>query len=245
MTLTQANKQEYEAYHYMNANSLLIIDDDQELCQLLSEYLTDVGYNVDFINTGKGAVQHLKRSKPSGVILDLMLPGSNGIDVLKEVRATSDVPILMISARGDEVDRIVGLESGADDYLPKPFSTRELVARMRALLRRASATSMQVTNQRLVQGDLEMDLDLMAVTIDGREVELTGVEFRLLRILVESAGETVSKDAVFEYVLQREASPLDRTLDTHISNLRKKIGNRSDGHARIRTIRNAGYMYCR
>lgn len=229
----------------MSANSLLIIDDDEDLCQLLSEYLGDVGYNVDYINTGKGAVQRLKATRPNGVILDLMLPGSNGIDVLKEVRAVSDVPILMISARGDEVDRIVGLESGADDYLPKPFSTRELVARIRALLRRAGAANAPIDQNQLVHGDLSLDLDLMAVTIEGRPVDLTGVEFRLLHILAESAGETISKEAVFEYVLQRAASPLDRTLDTHISNLRKKIGSRADGHPRIRTIRNAGYIYCR
>ena len=229
----------------MSANSLLIIDDDEELCQLLSEYLGDVGYAVDYINSGKGALHKLKTTRPTGVILDLMLPGTNGIDVLKEVRAVSDVPILMISARGDEVDRIVGLESGADDYLPKPFSTRELVARIRALLRRASLGPTTANDKQLVHDDLALDLDLMTVRIDGRPVELTGVEFRLLHILVESAGETVSKDAVFEYVLQRASSPLDRTLDTHISNLRKKIGNRADGHPRIRTIRNAGYMYCR
>lgn len=229
----------------MSANSLLIIDDDEDLCQLLSEYLGDVGYQVDYMNTGKGAVQRLKASRPSGVILDLMLPGTNGIDVLREVRAVSDVPILMISARGDEVDRIVGLESGADDYLPKPFSTRELVARMRALLRRAGPTAPPQDDSLLVHDDLTLDLDLMVAAIEGAPVDLTGVEFRLLRILVERAGETVSKDMVFEYVLQRTPSPLDRTLDTHISNLRKKIGNRADGHPRIRTIRNAGYMYCR
>ena len=229
----------------MTSNSLLIIDDDVELCQLLSEYLADVGYHVEYINSGKGVVQRLKTTRPSGVILDLMLPGTNGIDILKQVRAISDVPILMISARGDEVDRIVGLESGADDYLPKPFSTRELVARIRALLRRASLNAVAANDNQLVHDDLRLDLDLMAVHIDDTPVELTGVEFRLLHILVESAGETVPKDTVFEYVLQRAASPLDRTLDTHISNLRKKIGNRSDGHPRIRTIRNAGYMYCR
>lgn len=229
----------------MPANSLLIIDDDEELCQLLAEYLGDVGYIVDYISSAKGALQRLKMNRPSGVILDLMLPGINGIDVLKEVRAVSDVPILMISARGDEVDRIVGLESGADDYLPKPFSTRELVARIRALLRRASLTPAAANDHQLVQGDLQLDLDLMTARIEQRRVELTAVEFRLLHILVESVGETVAKDTVFEYVLKRTPSPLDRTLDTHISNLRKKIGSRADGHPRIRTIRNAGYMYCR
>jgi two-component system response regulator CpxR len=173
-----------------------------------------------------------------------MLPGTNGFDVLRRIRAKSRIPVLMLTARGDDVDRIVGLEIGADDYLPKPFNPRELVARIRAVLRRAQPAESANTPRELISvGDIEIDSNTRNVRRAGEVVELTGVEYDLLEILLRNAGQIVKREELVKEVLGRELSPFDRSIDMHVSNLRKKLGHQLNGLERIKTIRGVGYIY--
>jgi len=221
---------------------VLIIDDDVELCQLVARYLAGEGFEADSVHDGvDGATQAIDGGYDI-LILDVMLPGASGFDVLRRIRAASPVPVIMLTARGEEVDRIVGLELGADDYLPKPFSPRELVARMRAVLRRASAGEPPVPEV-LVVGDLEVNAGTRAVTCGGRPVALTTVEFDLLAVLLRSAGRVVTRERLVSEALGRTYSPLDRSVDTHISNLRRKLGRTASGGDRIASVRGAGYQY--
>ncbi len=225
---------------------ILVIDDDTELCQLLSEYLTPEGFRVTAVHDGKQGLEQALAGGHDLVVLDVMLPGLNGFDVLRLLRAESRVPVLMLTARGDEVDRIVGLEMGADDYLPKPFNPRELVARIRAIGRRAESTgeaAPEVAESPLCLGDLTVDPGKRLVLLGEEKASLTAVEFNLLLELVRSAGRVVGREELARKVLGRKLALFDRSVDVHISSLRKKLGPRPDGSERISTVRGAGYCF--
>src|SRR5712671_4716722 len=224
---------------------VLVIDDDVGLCELVGEYLEPEGYAVEAIHNGEVGIDRALSAEHALVVLDVMLPGTNGFDVLRRIRAKSRIPILMLTARGDDVDRIVGLEIGADDYLPKPFNPRELVARIRAVLRRTQPVeaASNTSRETLSVGDIEMDSNTRNVRRSGEVVELTGVEYDLLEILLRCAGQIVKREDLVKEVLGRELSPFDRSIDMHVSNLRKKLGHQSNGLERIKTIRGVGYIY--
>ena len=224
---------------------VLVVDDDLELCELLTEYLGGEGFAVDSVHDGAAGADRATAGGHDLVVLDVMLPGLNGLDVLRRIRESSDVPVVMLTARGEEVDRIVGLEIGADDYLPKPFNPRELAARMRAVLRRTAAGHDDRTEERLEVADLRLDPARRSARRADDEVELTGIEFELLAVLVRSAGKVVSRDELSRSALGRRASPFDRSLDVHVSNLRRKLGPLPDGGDRIKTVRGVGYQYVR
>jgi two-component system response regulator CpxR len=222
----------------------LIIDDDAELCELVAEYLEGEGIEVEAVFDGITGVERCAEKTYDLVILDVMLPGLGGFEALRRIREGSQVPVIMLTARGEEVDRIVGLEMGADDYLPKPFNPRELVARIRAILRRAEGKGKgDDTLPVLVVGDLEMDLGARLVRRAETAVELTGAEFAILETLVRSAGSVVTRDELSREALGRRASAFDRSLDVHLSNLRRKLGPLATGGERIKTIRGVGYLY--
>jgi two-component system response regulator CpxR len=224
---------------------VLVIDDDIELCELVAEYLKQEGFEVEAVHDGAQGIEQALSGDYALVVLDVMLPGVNGFDVLRRVRAKSRTPVLMLTARGEEVDRIVGLEIGADDYLSKPFNPRELVARIRAILRRTKSAPPETPGKLevLSVGDIELDKGARVVRRAGKPVELTAVEFDLLEILLRSAGHVVTREELFKSVLGREFTPFDRSIDMHVSNLRKKLGHRINGTERIKTIRAVGYIY--
>jgi two-component system response regulator CpxR len=225
-------------------NKVLIIDDDEELCDLVSEYLTVEGFETTAVHDGETGLASALSGEYDLAILDVMLPKINGFDVLKNLREKSGMPVLMLTARGDDMERIVGLEIGADDYLPKPFNPRELVARLRAILRRASADSANhLSAEKIIIDDLEISASSRSVKREGEELPVTSVEFDLLSALLRDAGKVVKKEDLSENVLERRLSPYDRSLDMHISNLRKKLGARADGTERIKTVRSVGYIY--
>lgn len=228
----------------MSAEStLLVIDDDVELCELLTDYLSREGFVVATAHDARSGFARVQELQPSLVILDVMLPGGNGFDVLRELRKTSRVPVMMLTARGEDVDRIVGLELGADDYLPKPFNPRELVARIRAVQRRYDRSDNgALDHERICVADVELDLGARSVKRGGEEIALTTAEIALLEVLLRAAGHVVSREALSEKVLGRRFSPLDRSIDVHVSSLRKKLrGN--DGRDRIKTVRGTGYFF--
>ena len=221
-------------------SKILLIDDDEELCELVAEYLTVEEFTVEAVHDGASGLQNAVSDKFDLVILDVMLPKMNGFDVLRQLRRTSNIPVLMLTARGDDTERIVGLEIGADDYLPKPFNPRELVARIRAILRRTEPE--QIPNSKLQVDDIEVSIGARSAKKDGEDLNLTAVEFDLLVALLKNAGKIINKEELSETVLDRKLSPYDRSLDMHISNLRKKLGTRDDDE-RIKTIRSVGYIY--
>ncbi len=224
-------------------NEVLLIDDDVELAELVSEYLAGEGFAVSAVHNGKDGLRQALEGGYALVILDVMLPGLTGFEVLRGLRETSAVPVLMLTAKGEDVDRIVGLEMGADDYLAKPFNPRELAARMRAILRRASAEP--EIGDRIGVDDVVVDLGTRSVTVAGIEIALTGVEFSILEVLVRSAGSVVSRDELSQAALFRRTNAFDRSLDVHISNLRRKLGPAPGGGERIKTVRGVGYQYSR
>jgi len=226
-------------------NKVLIIDDDEELCELVSEYLSVEGFETEAVHDGETGLKRALTGEYGLAILDVMLPKMSGFEVLRSLRADSKMPVLMLTARGDDMERIVGLEIGADDYLPKPFNPRELVARLRAILRRVQTADEETPHlpEKLQVDDLELSIPSRSVRIEGEELNLTSVEFDLLTVLLEHAGKIVKKEDLSEKVLERKLSPFDRSLDMHISNLRKKLGERNDGGERIKTIRSVGYIY--
>lgn len=225
-------------------SKVLIIDDDEELCDLVSEYLTVEGFETEAVHDGVAGLQKAKAGGYDMAILDVMLPKMNGFDVLRNLRKESMLPVLMLTARGDDMERIVGLEIGADDYLPKPFNPRELVARLRAILRRASSEESDIAHgEKLTVDDVEISTSARSARLRGEELPLTSVEFDLLVALLRQAGSVIKKEDLSEKVLERELSPYDRSLDMHISNLRKKLGPREDGSERIKTVRSVGYIY--
>ncbi|QUV98076.1 response regulator [Chloracidobacterium aggregatum] len=219
---------------------LLVIDDDTELCELVVEYLTAEGFAVEVVHDGESGVRRATSEPFALIILDVMLPRLDGFETLKRIRAVSHVPTLMLTARGDDVDRIVGLEIGADDYLSKPFNPRELLARIRAILRR---TKPELLAEKLVVGDVELDFGSRSLRKQGQTVAVTSVEFDLLAVLLQHAGQIVSRDDLSLRALGRSFHPLDRSVDMHISNLRKKLGPHADGSERIKSVRGVGYLY--
>ena len=225
-------------------DKVLIIDDDEELCELVSEYLTVEGFETECVNDGEAGLKRALSADHDMAILDVMLPKMNGFDVLRALREKSKLPVIMLTARGDDMERIVGLEIGADDYLPKPFNPRELAARLRAILRRAhTADDDTRDNEKLDVDGIQLSSSSRVATRDGQGLNLTSVEFELLRELLRDAGRVVKKEDLSERVLERKLSPFDRSLDMHISNLRKKLGSRLDGSERIKTVRSVGYIY--
>ena len=225
-------------------SKVLIIDDDEELCDLVSEYLTVEGFETECVHDGESGLNKAISGDYDMAILDVMLPKMNGFDVLRNLREKSLLPVIMLTARGEDMERIVGLEIGADDYLPKPFNPRELVARLRAILRRVNnEDGDDAVAEKLRAEDLEISASSRSAKLDGVEVGLTSVEFDLLTALVREAGKIVKKEDLSENVLERSLSPYDRSLDMHISNLRKKLGLRADGSERIKTVRSVGYIY--
>src|SRR5882724_1156446 len=218
---------------------LLIIDDDIELCSLLKEFLQREGYSVQCVNEGREGLEQAQQSGYDLIILDVMLPGMDGFEILKRLRAGgSKVPVLMLTARGEDVDRIVGLELGADDYLPKPFNPRELSARVKAILRRTETKS---NRGRVEVNGVALDPGTRAVLCDGKPVDVTTLEFDILEQRMRNAGHVVSRDGLMESLYNRKATPFDRSIDMHVSHLRRKLeGSRSA----IKTIRGVGYQFC-
>ena len=222
---------------------LLVIDDDRKLCRLIAAYLEPLGYDVEAVHTGPEGVTRATGAAWSAVILDLMLPGLDGFEVLKQIRHTSDVPVLMLTARGDEADRIVGLEIGADDYLPKTFSTRELLARIRAVTRRsARAVPAAAPDAEIVIAGLRIRPGSRTAVLGDAPLTLTPVEFELLLSLARAKGRVKTRDHLLEEIRDREYEVFDRSIDVHISGLRKKLGDDPKTPRFIRTVRSSGYM---
>ena len=227
---------------------LLVVDDDTELCQLLSEYLLPEGYDVESVHSGTEGVERALSGEHALVVLDVMLPDVRGFEVLRQLRARTRMPVLMLTARGNEQDRILGLEMGADDYLPKPFNPRELCARIEAILRRSGvergAMDVRVPGD-LIVDDVSINKASRMVRRRGETIELTTVEFDLLEALLRNAGSAIARDELVRTVLNRPFSPFDRSIDTHVSNLRRKLGPGPDGLDRIKSLRGVGYQYTR
>lgn len=224
---------------------ILVIDDDVALCELVLEYLQPLGFELEFAHRGDLGAERALSGDHSLVVLDVMLPGLNGFEALRKIRTESRIPVLMLTARGDDVDRIVGLEIGADDYLPKPFNPRELAARISAILRRAHSEKPleQASVRSWNVGDVELDAGTRVVRRGGEIVELTAVEFDLLEKLLRAAGSIIKREKLSSEVLGRNLSPFDRSIDMHISNLRKKLGHHVGAVERIKTVRGVGYIY--
>lgn len=230
----------------LRTTKILLVDDDEELCELVADYLSVEGFKVECAHDGASGAGRMSSGEFDLAILDVMLPKMNGFEVLRKVRETSSVPVLMLTARGDDMERIVGLEIGADDYLPKPFNPRELVARLRAILRRTARTEEVVATDKgehLQIDDVEVNTAARLVRRGAEDVELTAIEFDLLVQFLKKAGQVVAREDLSREVLGRRLSPFDRSLDMHVSNLRKKLGSRPDGHERIKTVRSVGYIY--
>lgn len=251
---------------------ILIVDDDVELCELVAEYLRREGLETDSVHDGEAGLARAQSGDYAVVVLDVMLPGIGGFEVLRRLRTASQsqIPVVMLTARGDEVDRVLGLELGADDYLPKPFSSRELVARIRAILRRANATAIQTSashsdnsnalpDERLASGklvvsDVELDAGARTIRRGGALVDATAMEFKLLELLMRAAGEVVTREEISLRVLERPLLSYDRSIDIHVSNLRRKLDSASstrnddakDEIAKdelIKTVRGFGYVF--
>jgi two-component system, OmpR family, response regulator CpxR len=224
------------------ATRILVVDDDAELCELVAEYLVPEGFRVDSVYDGVQGLERGLSGEYSLIILDVMLPGIQGFEVLRQIRTKSRLPIIMLTARGEDVDRIVGLEIGADDYLPKPFNPRELVARIQAVLRRSTQLPPQAAD-RIVLDDIELEVRARIARCGNLEMELTSLEFDTLAAFLRKPGQVITREELVKTVLGRELVPLDRSIDVHISNLRKKLGPSPDGGNRIRNVRSVGYIY--
>ena len=220
--------------------TILIADDDTELCELLREYLGLEGFEVRLAFDGEQALVESRRPGVDAMVLDIMMPRMNGIDVLRKLRKESELPVIMLTARGDDLDRIIGLELGADDYLAKPANPRELLARIRAILRRSNTQSTVAT---FGVGDLVLNQARRELHRDGLLIDLTSTEFSILQLLLQRSGEIVEKKDLYLAALGREPVAYDRSIDMHVSNLRRKLGLAIDGTERIETIRGIGYQY--
>lgn len=224
-------------------NNVLMIDDDIKLCRLVKDYLAPMGFAVETAYTGPEGLEKVRDREYGAVILDVMLPGMDGFEVLRQIRRISTVPVLMLTALGDEADRIVGLEIGADDYLPKTFSTRELLARLRAVTRRSQMNASQgELSDEIVAGDITINTATRDVTKSGEKVLLTALEFDLLKCLARSAGRVLDRDSLLDDIAGREYDVFDRSIDVHISSLRRKLGDDFKNPRYIKTIRSVGYM---
>jgi DNA-binding response OmpR family regulator len=225
-----------------NSDRILVVDDDPALRELLSAYLGDNGFTVDLAADGIGMRQAIARAMPDAIVLDLMLPGEDGLALTREIRARSMVPILMLSARGEEIDRVVGLEVGADDYLAKPFSPREMLARLRALLRRSQSAEHGPADQHRF-GAYVLDAAARRLLRDGVDLGLSGAEFDLLKVFVERPNRVLSRDLLLELLKGYEREPFDRTIDIRVGRLRRKIETDPANPAYIRTVRGEGYLF--
>jgi len=221
---------------------VLVIDDDVELCDLIVEFLQPEGFQVEAVHDGREGLRAALSGAYSLVILDIMLPELNGLDVLRQIRASGELPVLLLSARGKEAERVVGLELGGDDYLPKPCSPRELLARIRAILRRAHRDSTRIPASIRI-GDLELDATHRTVTRGDTPLEFTPIEFQILELLLRSAGKVVRREQLAQTALHRSLDPFDRSLDVHISNIRKKLSTHPGALDPIQTMRGVGYLY--
>ncbi len=226
---------------------VLIIDDDVELCELITEFLEPDNFRVESVHSGTKGLEVALNQNFDLIVLDVMLPGTRGFEVLQRLRINSRVPVIMLTARGQEVDRILGLEIGADDYLPKPFNPRELAARIQAVLRRTS-TQVQSTTpgpspEHIRLGDIELNPASRTVLRSKAEVELTSAEFDLLGAFLHAPGIVIGREDLARQVLGRDLAPFDRSIDVHVSNLRRKLGPLPDGKERIKAIRSVGYLY--
>jgi DNA-binding response OmpR family regulator len=225
---------------------LLVIDDDKKLCRLIRDYLEPMGYAVELAHTGPEGVERAAGESWAAVVLDVMLPGLDGFEVLKRIRAQSNVPVLMLTARGEEPDRIVGLELGADDYLPKTFSPRELLARLRAVTRRAKqpvAGQPDESEEALVVGRLHINVGARVAVLDDSPLDLTPVEFDLLHSLTRARGRVKTREQLLDEIRERDYDVFDRSIDVHISALRRKLGDDAKEPRFIKTVRSAGYMF--
>ncbi len=220
--------------------SILVIDDDRELCAMLAEYLSADGFVVSQAHDGAAGVQALRDHDHSLVVMDISMPVMDGFDALREIRGFSEVPVLMLTARGDELDRIVGLELGADDYLPKPFNPRELTARLRAILRRSQPLADDQSD--CTVGDLRLEPRSLSLYRGDQPLNVTATEYAVMEYLMRAAGRIIDKNDLSQRALGRALTPYDRSLDTHISNLRRKLGPLPNGEARIKTVRGRGYQ---
>lgn len=223
---------------------ILLIDDDVELVEMVRDYLTQEGFEVTMVHDGESGVREALSGRHAIAVLDVMMPGINGIEVLRRIRSESSMPILMLTARGDDTDRILGLELGADDYVPKPCTARELTARIRAILKRAG-TKGEVSARAIKVGELVVWPEKRKVEKAGKPVELTSTEFGLLEVLVRNAGQVVSKEELSEQALGRPLMRFDRSVDMHMCNIRQKLGEASDGRSCIQTVIRKGYMLIR
>ncbi len=222
-------------------NQILIIDDDTELCSLLAKYLAGEGFNISCSHDGKDGIRAALSQEFQAIILDVMLPNINGFEVLKKIREKSQVPVLMLTARGDDIDRIVGLEIGADDYLAKPCNPRELVARLRSIIRRTE--NIAPPEKIYTIDELTIDSNKRSVSLNEKLLELTNAEYNIVQLLSSSPGQAFSKEELTEHALSRKYTAFDRSIDVHISNLRHKLGNNKNGDPRIKTVRGFGYLY--
>ncbi len=227
--------------------TVLIVDDDRKLRDLLTEYLTEYGFQVSALPDGTEILRTIQKTKPDIIILDIMMPKKDGLEVLKEIRTDFTVPVIMLTARGEDADRIVGLELGADDYLPKPFNPRELLARMRAVLRRSAAPGPGETARGedliLRSGGLVLDKARRMVEVDGKEAALSSTEYELLRVLMEHPNRVLSRDELMSMARGRDFMAFDRSIDVHISKLRAKVEMDPRSPKRIKTIWGTGYMF--
>ncbi|WP_313915943.1 response regulator transcription factor [Tahibacter sp.] len=224
------------------AERILLVEDDARLAEMIAEYLGDAGYRVTMASLGTVALQHLETVGHDAVVLDLMLPDMDGLDICQQLRRHSDIPLLMLTARGDATDRIVGLELGADDYLPKPFEPRELLARLRAILRRRHGGALEPP---LHFGRLEIDRAARSVRVDGEQCIITSYQFALLTALAERAGRVLSREALMDMVKGEQLEAFDRSIDVHVSRIRAAIEDDPKRPQRIITVRGAGYVFSR
>ena len=227
----------------MNDARILLADDDEELCALLRDFLVREGFEVDLAHDGEEALRRAYGGGYDAVILDVMLPQRSGLELLRELRRSSKLPVLMLTALGEDIDRILGLELGADDYVPKPCNPREIAARLRAILRRTQGDNEGPRLSDVTIGNVAMRAASRSVTVKGEPVSLTGTEFNILAVLMREAGRVVSKETLSQDVLGRPLGPFDRSIDVHISKLRRKLGLASDGESLIGTVHRGGYIF--
>lgn len=224
------------------SESILLVEDDERLAKLVCDYLGEAGFTVAIEGTGQRGLERQGKHPYDAVILDLMLPDIDGLEVCRTIRGRDQVPILMLTAKGDPMDRIIGLEIGADDYLPKPFEPRELLARLRAILRRGRST----TPEKILRfGRLEIDEQAMIATLDGKPCDLTAHQFRLLSIMAKAAGRVLSRDYLADHLTGETVEAFDRAIDVHISRIRAEIEDNPKQPKRVITVRGAGYVFAR